>query len=146
MIFETSKPGMSSFPVILDELRRMNFALQEQRATHTLSYHPCEVAKYFQTVRIDAGRQTSKTSYVLNNAREGDIIIVPNMYIANHITRSFDIPCGIVIMHDLMRLNPSRITGTVWVDEASLCVDGYNSLEFMYMTFAGHAKQFVLLG
>lgn len=144
MIFESNRPGMSSFPVIVNELRRMNLAMQQQRVEHMNHYHRCEAARMFQTVSVDGGRQCGKTTCLIEMSRPSDLIFAYGQEQAQTLDRVVCCPVYNSRVDNARWVRKNSPVHTVWIDEARFVSP--KAMQEIYALYAGHAKQFVLLG
>lgn len=105
---------------------------------------PSVYARECQTVQINIGRQTGKTTCLLKLPAAHDVIFAYGY----HQTRALDdvakcpVFCGFV--ENTRKLRPKVDVDTVWIDEASYLKP--EALSAIYAMYGGIAQQFVLLG
>lgn len=123
---------------------------EKQRAIVKVGFDAIDFAKEYQTVAINPGRQTGKTTVIAKNAKQNDIVIARDFSALNNLLagiKFFNITTGpaagtISRITAVLAANPTQTFDTVWVDDA-----GYHAnIDSVYQVLAGKCKRFVLIG
>ena len=127
---------------IFDMMVALNFDNRNSlHPSNINSMHPAEFAKEFKTIHMNMGRQTGKTSLMLDLARPTDLIIVPTMAMVDSLYhRSGTCRAQIVTFSSVFRRRFHNV-GYAWVDEPSLYGKDFN---FLYSHI--DAELFIKLG
>jgi len=67
--------NIEDFYSAIDDLVRINHNNRKQLREGENNFNPVSWALDFCTVRVDVGRRAGKTSYLLNTARRGDLVV-----------------------------------------------------------------------
>ena len=114
--------------------------------------------KEYQTVRIAPGRQTGKSTLLLDMYEPGDIVIVKSLNQGKYLIEvkpevKPEFKHKTLTMYSIAQLDPSKsdkLAGVdltcnrLWVNDAD-CMHTHE-LEMIYTRFAGHCNQIILLG
>ena len=122
---------------------------QLRNSIGTLNY-----TKEYQTVRIAPGRQTGKSTLLLDMYEPGDIIIVKSLNQGKYLVEvKPEFKHKTLTMYSIAQLDPSKsdklagidlTCNRLWVNDAD-CMHTHE-LEMIYTRFAGHCNQIILLG
>lgn len=118
---------------LLEESIEKAIAINKQiRNTHKVMYfgksysNKNSFAKEFQTVHINPGRRTGKTQYIINNAKNGDVIYTPLLSMAEEIRSGLNLlnkNIDIVLINHNMKNTLGYIPNNIWVDNYSILND-----------------------
>lgn len=139
-----------TFSRVIDAAREMNWLhrkdLQARFPDIRMGLSAFMYAHQYKTVRVELGRQTGKTTYIANEAKEGDVIVVRTKESAL-IRGELSTKATLISSFGQLVNVPAatlKYGGTVWIDDANYTTrEVRNSI---YAIFADNAGQFVLLG
>jgi hypothetical protein len=120
-------------------------------------------AKEFCTIKCDIGRQTGKTTYILNRSTENDLIITHSYSAATRLmgrtqakVTTIDILMNDLIdnsnskittidilMNDLIDNSNSKIYETIYIDEPTMSL---KNIDIYYFLVKNYEQTFVFLG
>jgi hypothetical protein len=121
---------MNDFYEILDNLIIFNKQYRPKDAKIALS--PVHYLKEFCTVSVNPGRGVGKTSYILDRAKNGDLVIVPPFVRMAHLYAQI-VPMNL----GLYMLGTNTFRGeryeyeTIYVDEPNKCFVEMDFYEFL---------------
>lgn len=103
----------------------------------------------FCTVRLDLGRGTGKTKYILNNVKPWDLVVVPTHQMRQHMLRpgvnAQLVTIGEYINDTHWRGQKLHTPRVIYIDDASRI--SRRELDELYMVVPKHPDQtFILLG
>lgn len=121
------------------------------------SMAPTLYARSIATIHINIGRQSGKTTAIINNAKSGDIVIVDNTKIRDYFLFKFKESGrrgGVELTKDqilmpsmLLDLELSEKPLTVWIDEPGLIFSKIDRSHMYEALASGEADQrFIMLG
>jgi hypothetical protein len=132
----------------IDGLTAMNLEVQADVAEYKSQISAPVFAKEFQTVGVLVPRRTGKTSYIMNRANGGDVIIVPTHSMKYLYDRIQDEE-GVRVLS--VGQLPSRSNEDTWGAVNRVYVDEPMMMwreerDAIYDSFGGLAKQFIFIG
>jgi hypothetical protein len=133
-----------AFRLLVDNARFVNKQYRSQVSgdiTNTLTaFH---YAVEYGTVVLNVGRQTGKTTYIVDHATKDDLVIVPNV----RASQSFsECPADILIAGSLIDNFKGNRYNNIYIDEPRY-VDKKLNIDQIYFTFArDYTQTFILLG
>lgn len=143
--------------MLYNSMKMMVLAHSLRELTNTQwrdSIGPLRFAKEFQTVRIAPGRQTGKSTLLMDMYEQGDTVIVKTLNQGKHLVEGKpEFKHKTLTMYNMAHLDPSKpdrlanvdlTCNRLWVNDAD-CMHAHE-LEMIYTRFAGHCNQIILLG
>jgi hypothetical protein len=103
-------------------------------------------AKEFCTIKCDIGRQTGKTTYILNRSTKNDLIITHSYSAANRLIMErtqAKVTTIDILMNDLIDNSNSKIYETIYIDEPTMSL---KNIDIYYFLVKNYEQTFVLLG
>lgn len=128
---------------MIDELIYLNLAHRAEFAEYKPMVPPAVWAREFCTVRCNIGRRTGKSEYIKARAREGDLIIAPNLQMRRHL-----FPNMVCDVETPSTLNGKKFKrfDTVFVDEPSLVFLVMSPSDLFALLAHDGEQTFVMLG
>lgn len=117
---------------LVDSLIKLNKENRKNRNIRREDYDLISYLREFCTVKLDIGRITGKTSYIINRATKNDIVIVSRMLIQK---RMFDKKCEsyVYTINDILgRRYKIKNYNNIFVDD------------FSYITINPEKKEYIL--
>lgn len=147
----------SNLAQAIDALRVINLNQQDMFGSHRDMYHHALYARELQTVGINPGRQTGKTTFIAETATPLDFVIVHSTLAAQHLKRtmqckatvvSINLACQTDFWSKLAQTHQAQRSAPVdvYVDDASYYTR--KQIEALYENFSTNLNisQYVLLG
>jgi hypothetical protein len=103
-------------------------------------------AKEFCTIKCDIGRQTGKTTYILNRSTKNDLIITHSYSAANRLIMErtqAKVTTIDILMNDLIDNSNSKIYETIYIDEPTMSL---KNIDIYYFLVKNYEQTFVFLG
>lgn len=144
----------SNLATAIDNLRAINADQQKLFVDHRDAYSPSQYARELQTVAINVGRQTGKTTYIADTALPHDFVIVHNSACGKYLKQN--LKCEGVVMTVGLALSGGFMSWLarqashgslfdVYIDDASHIPA--TKLEELYRAFCHYnVSQYILLG
>jgi hypothetical protein len=140
------------FEKIINKVLKANLQLQQQMQQFRVNMSISTFAREFQTVHISIGRRSGKTTYIINNAKCSDVVLVQNYYMKKIYPYSFrkniiDINafyCNACNYKGLLEIDMPE---TIWIDSVQY-VDYsklYNAISDIYSKSPNRLKQIVIM-
>ena len=137
---------MDSYHSIIDQLVALNMEHRKRHFAQREHISPEAWAREFATVRCDIGRRSGKSGYIKLRAKELDLIVAPNMIIAQHVFARA--PCDVITPTNVMKLAPGRARQykTIFIDEPALVFHAVPAEELYFKLSNDDGQTFILLG
>lgn len=133
------------FHATLDTLLRLNREHRDEAKAWATHLPALDWAEDFCTVTCDIGRRTGKTEWIKRTATEEDLIVVPDLYVAQQWYKG-QTRATVVSARTLDREVRGRKFKTVFVDEPRFVFEVIRRDEFYSLLAVDPDMTFVLLG
>jgi len=136
----------AKYYLALDTLIELNIENQKEKARMKLELSSALWAETVCTVRCNIGRCTGATSYIMERAKPGDLIVTHANWMSNNFRKFINPQCDISSAEELEKNSIFKHYNTVWVDDPDLVFARIKPQKFYELLADSEGQVFVLLG
>ena len=110
---------------------------------------PLDYLTSFCTIHVDVGRRVGKTSYIINNAKSTDLIIVPTRDSKDYIVYKRREKLNVITASSMEFLSKKSFEKwdhkLIYVDEPRICYQYISPINLYYWIFDANVEQTVIM-